>query len=208
MSQIDLSSFVAKLDSAVWAAILAAVTSLLSLLSTIVSSKNSERRSAFRQTFQTSLNETGALLYRIVAASQKMTEMKRDETFNAARDVADKSCRRLDQLSRELRYALWGIDEGFRTMRMIPSYIGNLKNDRKGERANRIIALSTELREALDNSVRKAYLKGKPPGLFHKIIVGRSYRRLRTFSKSCKPSSAQRLALHNSHRSHRQDDRS
>ena len=84
-----------------------------------------------------------------------MTEMKTDITFQETRNIANSTCIKLDKLSKELRYALWGIDEGFRTMRMIPSYIGNLKNERSGPRATKVITFSTELREAIDNSIRK-----------------------------------------------------
>ena len=61
--------------------------------------ENGESRNAIRQSLQESLNETGAILYRIVASCQKMTEMKTDITFQETRNIANSTCIKLDKLS-------------------------------------------------------------------------------------------------------------
>ena len=203
MTQVDLSTLLSKLDSTAWAAIIAAATSILSLAVTIIVNSRGERRIAMRQSLQDSLNQVGGLLYRIVATSQKMTDMRTDVTFQTARKVADKCCIELDARSREIRYALWGIDEGFRTMRMIPNYIANLKAERTGPRAARVIELSTELRISIDNSIRKAYRNGTVPSCTSRFTVWWKQQRLKDYFAKCKPMPPQQLRLPKSELGHR-----
>lgn len=183
----DATEVLSKLDSTAFAAIIAAFASLITLAFTIVTSFGIDRKVAHRASIQESLNEMGGFLYQIVALSETMRKSKSEQKFADNRYRARLACLKLDEISRRLRYALWGIDEGFRTMRMIPSYIANLKDVRFDEDAVKVIAMATSLRCILDKAVMNSYLNGTSPGWYMQIRVWWSYYRLRRYFKSLKP---------------------
>lgn len=174
-------------EATLYAALIAAAISLITLVFTLMASRSTDLRAARRATLSTSFSELGALLYELVALSVKMKQMKGSENFDEIRKRAESTSEKIDELRRKTRYPLWGLDGGLRTIRWVPVYIAHLKNERNGERAGKIIKLSTTLRETIDLAICHAYFTGKPPTHFQKLAVWWRARCLRKYFDSGKP---------------------
>ena len=133
------------------------------------------------------LSELGALLYELVALSKKMTQMKKEEKFEAVRKQADATAQKIDELRRKTRYALWGIDDGFRTIQWMPAYVAHNKDNRTDQKAAKLIELGTSLRKSMDAAIMHAYVYGSPPTKIQAAVVWVRARRLRKYFDDGKP---------------------
>jgi hypothetical protein len=174
-------------EATLYAALIAAAISLITLVFTLMASRSTDLRAARRATLSTSFSELGALLYELVALSVKMKQMKSGEKFDEVRKRAEAASEKIDDLRRKTRYPLWGLDEGLRTIRWVPVYIAHMKHERDGERARKIIELSTSLRETIDLAICYAYFTGKPPTRIQKLAVWWRARCLRKYFDDGKP---------------------
>jgi hypothetical protein len=154
-----------------YAAAIAAVASMASALLAYRAGKVLDRNSAHREVLAASMENMGDKLYELVAFSKKMTEAKSDEGFDSKRLEAEASAHDVDGLRRRLRYPLWGLDPGFRTLKWLPIYIAHYKKNREGTKAQRMISMATRLRRALDSAIVSSYYAGRPPGLVHQWRV-------------------------------------
>lgn len=171
-------------------AVLAAVVSLLSLALTSRAARATEARAARRALLASTFTEIGSLLYELVALSKKMTQARNDETFEKTRNKGELTAQKIDELRRKTRYALWGIDDGFRTILWMPAYIGHNKKNRESENTAKIIKLGTLLRVSIDAAIMKSYETGSPPTIFHRLIVWHKAQRLRQRFADGKPDKA------------------
>lgn len=168
-------------EATVLAALIAAVVSLASAALSYGSAKAIDSKATHRGLIGQALNEIGALIYELVALSKKMTDMRTDENFSSVRGKADSAAHRLDELRRNHRYALWGVDDGFRTIKWMPIYVAHHKNERQSKRTKEIILLGTKLRRAMDSAIAKSYYTGRPPTLAARLHVKYRAWRLRKF---------------------------
>jgi hypothetical protein len=163
------------------AALVSAGASLTVAAFTISNSRAIDQVIAGRSLLSKDLPELGNELYAIVAFSKKMIYAKTEQSFSDARLKADESAKKLDQLWRTNRYALWGIDDGFRTIKWCPVYIAHHKDKRTGEGAKTIIEMSTSLREKMDKVIMKSYLQGKRPSFIQRKFIMYRAKKLRKF---------------------------
>ncbi len=168
-------------EATFYAAVIAAAISLISLVFTFISNSSADLKAARRATLSSSFSELGALLYELVALSVKMKNMKTSDNFDLTRKKAEDTSEKIDDLRRKTRYPLWGLDGGLRTIRWVPVYIAHLKHERDGERAGKIIYLSTALRESIDRAICHAYFTGSPPTARQKLVVWWRARCLRKY---------------------------
>lgn len=163
------------------AALIAATAATVSTLINILNSRSSAQRDAVRTLLAEEVSEIGNCLYQLVALSKRMTDAGTDEKFNEllrrANDVKDT----LNKLRGKNRYALWGLDDGFRTIRWVHSYISHHRHTRSGAAASEIIRQSTSLRLALDKAIMDVYFSGRPPTLRRRIVVRWRAKKLRKF---------------------------
>jgi hypothetical protein len=181
------------------ASFIAAAVSLVALFVANRANRAAEVRTAQRALLADTLAELGALLYELVALSKKMTQSKKDETFEAVRRQADSTAKNIDELRRKTRYALWGIDGGFRTIQWMPVYVAHHKDNRTEERASKIIKLGTSLRVSMDAAIMHAYISGGHPTWLQRLVISLKAWRLRTYFDDGKPIEAQKDSAESSH---------
>lgn len=153
------------------AAGLAAVVSILNLLLTGTFRKQEEMRAAIRSAAAENLDDIGRLVHEVIALSYILSKANSDlghkEKHEKARESADKlKSKRLD-----VRYSLWGIEEGLRTLTRVPDWVAHTRVDIK--RREKLLAAASELGEVVDAVVRKTYLTGAVPGRFSRWRVQR-----------------------------------
>jgi hypothetical protein len=144
------------------AAIIAAFASVYTMCVNLFAQYYAEMRVAYRKTLEPHLGPLGKSLYETMACSKMLAE-KNEETgasranWKARADTARDTLKaqRLD-----LRYSLWGLDEPIRVITRVPNWIEHNKG--KAENTKTIILLATDLRKAIDESIRKAYTYGRP----------------------------------------------
>lgn len=172
-------------DAIFYAAAIAAAISIISLVFTLISNRSTDLKAARRATLSSSFSELGELLYELVALSVKMKKMKSSDNFDSIRSKAEETSKKIDELRRKTRYPLWGIDGGLRAIRWTPIYIAHLKDERDGDRAGKIIKLSTALRESIDRAICHAYFTGQQPTTRQRLIIWWRARCFRKYYESC-----------------------
>lgn len=143
------------------AALVAALASLLTLLLKVVFDRNSESRNTYRQSLAPIIEELGSALHMIVAASVLSLKDTKSEDRNYWNDRASAGRKSLRNIRSKVRYPLWGIDQAIRAMSYLPSWVASNKVVDKGA----LIVSATNLRRALDSSIRRCYRYGRPPSL-------------------------------------------
>lgn len=144
------------------AAVVAASTSICTLFVNLFAQYRSEMRAAFRKSVEPHLGPLGQNLYETMACSRVLSE-KNDEAGQSRvnwKARADKSRDELKRLRLAVRYSLWGLDEPLRVITRVPNWIDHNKGNK--EQTDALMLAATALREAIDNSVRRAYAKGRP----------------------------------------------
>ena len=180
-------NFVSQAETALLVALIAAGASLGSLFWTSRATRLVEGRTTRRALLNNEFNELGHLLYRVVALSKKMTDTGTDANFATIRTKAIAVSKEIDDLRLKCRYALWGLDDGFRTIKWMPVYIAHMKDNRKSLRANKLIKLGTKLRHSMDKAICHSYFNGAPPSFLSKLLVMYRAWRLRVYFDNGKP---------------------
>lgn len=174
-------------ETALLVSLIATGASLVSLFWTSRSARLVEGRTTRRALLNNEFNEIGHLLYKIVALSKKMADSGTDERFAAIRIKAETSSKQIDDLRLKCRYALWGLDDGFRTIKWMPVYIAHMKYNRKSIRTATLIKLGTKLRHSMDKAICHSYFNGAPPSRVSRMVVMYRAWRLRVYFDDCKP---------------------
>jgi hypothetical protein len=178
---------VSQTETALVVALIAAIASLSSLFLTGRATRLVEGRTTRRALLTNEFNELGHLLYRVVALSKKMADSGTDANFAAIRAKAEAASKEIDDLRLKCRYALWGLDDGFRTIKWMPVYIAHMKDNRKSIRTAKLIKLGTKLRHSMDKAICHSYFNGAPPTLPSRITVMYRAWRLRVYFDNGKP---------------------
>ena len=156
------------------AALVAALASTLGLALRIRADSRAELRRANRDRLEPILEEIGDALHKIVACSvlavrDAGTENRRyfDLKKREARDV-------LRRLRPRVRYQLWGLDDGLKTLMALPDWV-----DARGVKDHdQLLIHASALRLAIDQAIRKAYRNGGPPSALSQIRVRICVRRM------------------------------
>jgi len=171
-------------DATLFAAVIAAVFSIIALFVSSHLARLSDLRTTRRNALSGDFTELGNRLYQLVALSVKMSQCKTDLSFAATRAQADAVAKEIDKIRLKTRYPLWGMDSGFRTIKWMPVYIAHMKDKRTDRRTKNLLALGTNLREAMDVAICHAYFHGQQPKLIQRYRVEfRAYRLRRYFNK-------------------------
>ena len=156
-----------------WATLIAAIiAALFALIGVFLNIKNAallSQRGALRKILENDIKDIGSCLYLIVAYSQKMAGANSDASFRNFEKLAERQRQILNKLRSNMRYSLWGLDQGFRELRSAPMYISHYKHSRSGPAARKIIRISTKLRLALDKAILSAYVAGLPPDRWSRL---------------------------------------
>lgn len=168
------------------AATVAASASLITLLVTTTAKRGEEDRLANRAVLAGDLKAVGKAIHEVLALSNIQMKNLNDPIHPERYRRAAEAARQLKALRQEVRYSLWGLDNGFRELTRLPDWIGHAKV--APQVAAELFALARSLGHELDGAVRATYLKGQPPGLWRRLAVSRRARALRNryvrFSKS------------------------
>jgi len=178
---------VSQAETAILVALIAAVASVTSLFWTSRATRLVEGRTTRRALLTNEFNEIGHLLYKIVALSKKMADSGTDERFATIRVKAETTSKQIDDLRLKCRYALWGLDDGFRTIKWMPVYIAHMKDKRRSIRTATLVKLGTNLRHSMDKAICYSYFNGTLPSRISRAIVMYRAWRLRVYFDNGKP---------------------
>lgn len=157
------------------AATIAAVASILVLFLRLRSGESAEARAAYRDELRPYVQEIGDALYMLVACA---TLYARDHATNN-RDhwnrQLDTAAGKLRAARFRVRYQLWGLDEGLRTMVFLSFWIRQAEADERAQ----LIEAATRLRQRLDRVIMRCFLRGRPPTLSERTGVSLATRHLR-----------------------------
>jgi hypothetical protein len=149
------------------AAVVAAVASILTLGVRLGADARAEMRQANRSRLVPLLADIGDSLHKLVACSVlavRDTDTSNRSYYDGKKREARDSLRKLRA---QLRYQLWGLDDGFKTLIALPDWI-----DARGiADYDRLLKSASELRLALDLAILSAYRTGMPPSLFSRVRV-------------------------------------
>ena len=110
------------------AALIAAITSLINILISVIAGKYSEFRSAHRKSLQSYIEPLGKELHQILATSNVYIErMTSGESQDKWVERATEATNNLKELRWSVRYPLWGVDEGIRTLTRLFDWLTHLQ---------------------------------------------------------------------------------
>jgi hypothetical protein len=187
----------ATTDSAIAAAVVASSIAALASIATLILTRAGERSSEFRAAHRTLLNSSierlGDLVHQVVAISSIYLERtKAGQDLTPWRAKGDGVASELLEARRSVRYPLWGIDDGLRTLARLPNWITNYGGrPREGEQ---LLEKAESLRKAVDTAIRKSYLKGRPPTWRDRRRIAKAVDEMRTAWTGPRPPKEQRAA--------------
>ena len=159
------------------AALIAAAVSIITLIWTVASQRASEVRAARRQVIIGDLKMIGKAVHETIALSNIQLKCLSEPTHKDKYKKAAEAARSLKELRLDVRYSLWGLDEGLRVLTRLPDWIGHAKSS--PVTAEELFNLATTLGDTLDGAIRKAYLYGSEPNFWQKGKVNRKAAALR-----------------------------
>lgn len=157
--------------AALIAAGLAAVVSILNLLLTGTFRKQEEMRAAIRSAAAENLDDIGRLVHEVIALSYVLAKANSDQVHKEKHDKAREAADRLKTKRLDVRYSLWGIEEGLRTLTRVPDWVAHTRVDIK--RRDELLAAASKLGAVVDDVVRKTYLTGAVPSRLSRWRVQR-----------------------------------
>lgn len=154
------------------AATLAGVLSLANFVLGQRAGRSSEGRAQYRQLLMPHVTELGEVLHKVVAtATVAVGRKKQGRTEGTWLARTKKACDELRDLRLRVKYPLWGVEDGLRALTRLGHWM-EAKIEIEDERVA-LLSSAEALRRALDASVRRAYLRGAPPGLITRWWVSR-----------------------------------
>jgi len=153
--------------------------SILSVISALVGASSAvivlalksraERLAEYRQTnrerIAPQLEDLGEVLYQIVSSVVLLVNNEKNKDYYQR--LNNKNIRQLRILRKKLRYQLWGLDEGFKALLLLPSIVSENKNTSY----THLLNTATSLRKVLDESIRNCHLHGRPPNFIERQRV-------------------------------------
>lgn len=166
------------------AAIVASVVALVTSSFSIFAAIKSERRNAHRQLFAGKINELGVCIYSQMSCSTIYLKAKTGESEKKWRERAQEQQEKMKRLRLELRYSLWGIDDGLHEATLIASWVAHYHNH--PEFAENFLKCANRLCRSLDASIRYAYEQGRSPSVWHCLRTSFCAWRMRRFRTKTK----------------------
>lgn len=159
------------------AAIVAAGASLIVMLLTILHQRSSELRVARRAALDKIIVDLGALFHELLATCNVYTQARSPESEQKWIGKAFQARDRIKSIRPSVRYSLWGLDEGLRTLTRLPEWLEHKRAD--SEATKELLTAGDNLRKALDSAILGSYKHGRPPSLFERRRVCRRADQLR-----------------------------
>jgi hypothetical protein len=144
---------------------IAAASSVSVLLLRLIAERSLESRQIHRARLEPQLEELGEVLYRVVSSAVMVEARDKDRNYHMANRT--KNIKALSLLRAKLRYPLWGIDVGFRSLILLPNVLRNKSDEEKSE----ALELFSKLRFSLDRVIKNCHQQGRKPNLLERGIV-------------------------------------
>lgn len=165
------------------AAATAAVASLLGLFLRSRHERLTELRVAHRKALEPLVEGLGDALHEIVAASNILLKPMSDKQRPRWLARSQRAQATLRQLRPRLRYPLWGLDLGLRSLIRLPDWVS--RRGATPANTEKLIRSATYLREAIDYAVRNCYRYGRQPNLVERTCVAyRTYQLRRAWGQT------------------------
>lgn len=151
------------------AASIAAVSSIIVLLISMSEQRQSELRAAHRMIMDGFLTDLASSIHQAVACANVLLKTNSADAAANWRAKGQNASAKLKELRTQIRYPLWGLDEGLRVLSRVPDWADHLRSNKQlGERLDSSADL---LRKSLDYAIRRSYRKGRPPTLHERLFV-------------------------------------
>ena len=151
------------------AALIAAAVSILSLMTNVLSQHSAELRKAHRETLEHYIHDLGDSLHSTIATSNILLKAQTDPAIQNWRAKAETAKTKLKELRTKLRYPLWGLDKGLKTISRLPDWVEHARS--APEHAQTILKAGESLGHSLDSTIRKCYMLGRPPRMDERIVI-------------------------------------
>lgn len=151
------------------ATLIAAVVAAMASVTKLFFDRFAESRNSARELLQPLISEMGESAYGIVATCTVLVVAESPEKFKSWYAKACREREKLKALRPELRYPLWGVDEGLRVLIRLPDWCSHARSERV--RAYRLLAHATSLRHMLDVVALRCYRGGRQPNIFERAQV-------------------------------------
>lgn len=173
------------------AAVIAAAVSILSLILNLIISVSAESRGAYRKSLENHIEELGNAIHTTLATANILMKTKTEESAKNWREKSDDAQNQLKELYIKMRYPLWGITEGIRTLTRLPDWIENAK--KFPEYSKELFIQGKKLGSEIDKTIRNSYIFGRPPSCLERIRVKFAEEKLcRIYEKMKKDDSIQK----------------
>ncbi len=167
-------------EATLYGAILVAALSVAKLLY----DRLHEGRAEFRALLRPYLLEYAEAIYGVLACCAVLAKTANPEQRGHWVEKSRKEAEKLALLRPKLRYALWGLDEGFRVLIRLPGWTCHAVSDSR--RAAELIDKATRLRITMDRVALRCFRSGRPPGWISRLQVAFHVRRCReVFNDQC-----------------------
>lgn len=139
-----------------------------------ISTKNN-KRSALRELQSQKVMQIGRSIHETIALTfeaAKSTPVTRKQKFENARSAASNlKSQRLD-----VRYSLWGLDYGIKTLTRFPDWVAHVKDHPNHQAA--YLTRGSELGKQLDEAIKTSYFTGDPPSAWRRFRIWFAAKRL------------------------------
>jgi hypothetical protein len=144
------------------AAAVAAVASVLSLCVNVFAQRLAERRTAIRAEIAKNLGDLGEAIHQTVAITTVLLRrIEEEDNIVSWREKAKAAKAALETVRRKVRYSLFGIDIGLRTLVRLPDWI--LHKRKTIALASGLQEVGEDLRNELDRVIVNCYRFGRLP---------------------------------------------
>ncbi len=164
------------------AALVAAFGVIINTVLTLMNNRRAEYRSASRKILEEEIASLGTAFHEVIATSRILLKSTGEDNLKNWRAKARDAQESLKEIRPRVRYPLWGIDEGLKTLSKVPDWTNHLLIN--PEAANKLLDASDILVKQCDHAARKSYLKGQPPSLLTAWRIGKASKKVRKIYNS------------------------
>lgn len=153
------------------AAIIAAVVSIINLVGGASYRRNEEIRAAIRTAVAANVDSVGRLVHEVIALSFILAKANSDESHKEKHVKARQAADRLKAKRLDVRYSLWGLEEGLRTLTRVPDWVAHTRGNTRHREP--LLEAASELGALIDGAVRRTYLTGDAPNWLARWRISR-----------------------------------
>lgn len=163
------------------AAAIAAFVSVLNLFLAGSFRKREEMRAAIRAASVGNLDSVGRLVHEVIALSYVLSKANSDQSHKEKHERGRAAADKLKDKRLDVRYSLWGIEEGLRTLTRVPDWTAHTRNDVM--RREKLLIAASDLGNVLDNTIRRTYLTGAVPSSYSRWLIKRKASKIEAIFK-------------------------